>query len=121
MARRLSFADSLGVKAIVAQLEILAREDPVAWKVSPLLRRCAEAGQSLAEARPKQGAVVMKDLCITWLPSQNTLPGGNTRLRLPRSALPSFHVKMALCKGLYDATFLHLPGRSAAHLIRFKT
>jgi len=31
----------------------LAREDPVAWKVSPLLRRCAEAGQSLAEARPK--------------------------------------------------------------------
>ena len=47
------YADSLGVKAIVAQLEILAREDPVAWKVSPLLRRCAEAGQSLAEARPK--------------------------------------------------------------------
>jgi len=47
------YADSLGVAAIVEQLEILAQEDPVAWKVSPLLRRCAEAGQSLAEARPK--------------------------------------------------------------------
>jgi 3-hydroxyacyl-CoA dehydrogenase len=46
------YADSLGVETIVAQLEILAQEDPVAWKVSPLLRRCADAGQSLAEARP---------------------------------------------------------------------
>lgn len=46
------YADSLGVEKIVAQLEILAQEDPVAWKVSPLLRRCADAGQSLAEARP---------------------------------------------------------------------
>ena len=48
------YADSLGVEAIVAQLEILAQEDPVAWKVSPLLRRCAASGQSLAEARPKR-------------------------------------------------------------------
>ena len=31
------YADSLGVETIVAQLEILAQEDPVAWKVSPLL------------------------------------------------------------------------------------
>ena len=46
------YADSLGVETIVAQLEILAQEDPVAWKVSPLLRRCADAGQSLAEAQP---------------------------------------------------------------------
>ncbi|MGB2356698.1 MAG: FAD-dependent oxidoreductase [Planktomarina sp.] len=46
------YADSLGVEKIVAQLEILAQEDPVAWKVSPFLRRCADAGQSLAEARP---------------------------------------------------------------------
>ena len=47
------YADSLGVETIVAQLEVLAQEDPVAWKVSPLLRSCANAGQSLAEARPK--------------------------------------------------------------------
>ena len=47
------YADSLGVETIVAQLEVLAQEDPVAWKVSPLLRSCADAGQSLAEARPK--------------------------------------------------------------------
>ena len=47
------YADSLGVETIVAQLEVLAQEDPVAWKVSPLLRSCAKAGQSLAEARPK--------------------------------------------------------------------
>ena len=46
------YADSLGVETIVAQLEILAQEDPVAWKVSPLLRRCVDAGRSLAEARP---------------------------------------------------------------------
>ena len=46
------YADSLGVETIVAQLEILAQEDPIAWKVSPLLSRCADAGQSLAEARP---------------------------------------------------------------------
>ena len=46
------YADSLGVETIVAKIEILAQEDPVAWKVSPLLRRCADAGQSLAEARP---------------------------------------------------------------------
>ncbi|MGB2441656.1 FAD-dependent oxidoreductase [Planktomarina sp.] len=46
------YADSLGVEKIVAQLEILAQEDTVAWKVSPFLRRCADAGQSLAEARP---------------------------------------------------------------------
>ena len=45
------YADSLGVETIVAKIEILAQEDPVAWKVSPLLRRCADAGQSLAEAR----------------------------------------------------------------------
>ena len=47
------YADSLGVETIVAQLEVLAQEDPIAWKVSPLLRSCAKAGQSLAEARPK--------------------------------------------------------------------
>ena len=46
------YADSLGVETIVAQLEILAQEDPVAWKVSPLLRRCVDAGRSLAEAQP---------------------------------------------------------------------
>ncbi|MGB2497955.1 MAG: FAD-dependent oxidoreductase, partial [Planktomarina sp.] len=39
------YADSLGVEKIVAQLEILAQEDTVAWKVSPFLRRCADAGQ----------------------------------------------------------------------------
>ena len=34
------------------RLEELAKEDPVAWKVSPLLRRCAETDAPLAEAKP---------------------------------------------------------------------
>lgn len=41
-------ADTLGAKAIVARLDELAMEDPIAWKVSPLLRRCAEEGVPLA-------------------------------------------------------------------------
>jgi len=58
----------------------------------------------------------MKDPRITQPPSQNTLPGDNTWLRLPRPALPSCRVKMALWRGFYDAIFLYLPGHSAAHL-----
>lgn len=46
------YADTLGAKAIVAKLEKLAQEDPVAWKVSPLLRDCAESGKPIAEATP---------------------------------------------------------------------
>ena len=43
-------ADTLGAKAIVERLERLGEEDPVAWRVSPLLRRCAEADTPIAEA-----------------------------------------------------------------------
>jgi len=42
-------ADTVGAKTIVAQLTELAKEDPVAWKVSPLLKRAAEDGVLIAE------------------------------------------------------------------------
>ncbi|MFK7997064.1 MAG: 3-hydroxyacyl-CoA dehydrogenase NAD-binding domain-containing protein [Granulosicoccus sp.] len=45
------YADSLGAKSIVAQLERYAKEDAVAWKISPLLQYCAETGQCIADAR----------------------------------------------------------------------
>ena len=43
------YADSLGAQAIVARLDELAREDPVAWKASPVLRQCAENGTAIAD------------------------------------------------------------------------
>ncbi|WP_341861304.1 FAD-dependent oxidoreductase [Gymnodinialimonas sp. 57CJ19] len=46
------FADTLGAKAIVAQLEEYAKEDPLVWKVSPLLLQCAKDGTALADATP---------------------------------------------------------------------
>ena len=46
------YADTIGAQAIVAQLSELANEDPIAWKISPLLQRCAETGTPIAEARP---------------------------------------------------------------------
>ena len=46
------YADTVGAKAIVSQLNELAKEDPVVWKVSPLLQRCAETDTPLAEAKP---------------------------------------------------------------------
>lgn len=36
------YADTLGAKAIVSDLTALAKEDPIAWKVSPLLSACAK-------------------------------------------------------------------------------
>lgn len=41
------YADTLGAKAIVAQLEVLEKEDPIAWRISPALRRVADAGGRL--------------------------------------------------------------------------
>ncbi|WP_425074539.1 FAD-dependent oxidoreductase [Sagittula sp. S175] len=43
------YADSLGVPAIVEKLQRLVQEDPVAWKVSPVLLDCAARGVTLAE------------------------------------------------------------------------
>lgn len=48
----MNHADTIGAKAIVSQLEELAKEDPVVWRVSPLLLRCADTDTSLANARP---------------------------------------------------------------------
>lgn len=45
------YADSIGAAEIVRKLEELAKEDPVAWKVSPLLVECAREGKSIAGAR----------------------------------------------------------------------
>lgn len=44
------YADSLGVNNIVSVLERLAQEDALAWKISPLLTRCAEQGCTLSNA-----------------------------------------------------------------------
>ncbi len=46
------YAASLGAKAVVERLEILAGEDPVAWKTSPLLRQCADTGTAIDRAKP---------------------------------------------------------------------
>ena len=46
------YADTLGAGAIVAQLKQLEKVDPVAWKVSPLLRHCASTGRCIADATP---------------------------------------------------------------------
>lgn len=43
------YADTLGAKSIVAQLEQLCKEDPVAWKVSPLLQQCAATGARISD------------------------------------------------------------------------
>ena len=45
-------ADRTGAATLVSRLEALVAEDPSVWTVSPLLRRCAETGTPLAEARP---------------------------------------------------------------------
>lgn len=45
-------ADAIGAERIVAELDELAKEDPVAWRVSPLLRRCAEGRCLIADATP---------------------------------------------------------------------
>ncbi|MEX3016775.1 FAD-dependent oxidoreductase [Gymnodinialimonas hymeniacidonis] len=43
------YADTLGVPHIVERITALQAEDPVAWKLSPVLADCAERGISLAE------------------------------------------------------------------------
>ena len=45
----MQYADSLGVQAIVRELEVLTKEDPIAWQISPLLRACAKDGSTLAD------------------------------------------------------------------------
>lgn len=43
------YADTLGAGEIVQQLEILEQEDPIAWRISPVLRRVAKTGGRLAD------------------------------------------------------------------------
>lgn len=43
------YADTLGAATIVQQLEVLEKEDPIAWRISPVLRKVAETGASLAD------------------------------------------------------------------------
>lgn len=45
------YADTLGAKTVAAKIEALAEEDPIAWRLSPLLRHCAETGARLADWR----------------------------------------------------------------------
>ncbi len=43
------YADTLGAKAIVQQLEVLEQEDPIAWRISPVLRQVARTDGRLAD------------------------------------------------------------------------
>ena len=43
------YADTIGVKRVVEELEALAKEDPIAWKISPVLRDCAINDVALAD------------------------------------------------------------------------
>jgi 3-hydroxyacyl-CoA dehydrogenase len=43
------YADSIGAAVIVRDLEVLAKEDPVAWKISPVLSKAAQDGTALAD------------------------------------------------------------------------
>lgn len=45
------YADTLGVRSVVEQLQQLAEEDPVAWKVSSTLKYCVSTGRCLADAK----------------------------------------------------------------------
>ena len=47
------------------------------WSMAEAPARCGVLGPDVARAG------LLEDLCITELPSHNTLPGGNTGLRLP--------------------------------------
>lgn len=44
------YADTLGVKTIVAQLDRFASEDPVAWKISSLLQHCVTSDTPISRA-----------------------------------------------------------------------
>ncbi len=46
------YADTLGANTIVARLEELCKEDPIAWKISPLLQQCAANGMPISDAAP---------------------------------------------------------------------
>jgi len=43
------YADTLGAGIIVQQLEVLEKEDPIAWRISPVLRHVAGVGGRLAD------------------------------------------------------------------------
>ncbi|KUF10311.1 FAD-dependent oxidoreductase [Pseudoponticoccus marisrubri] len=45
-------ADTLGAPHVVERLRALEAEDPVAWKISPLLLECVATGQTLGAFRP---------------------------------------------------------------------
>lgn len=43
------YADTIGARALVQQLSELAKEDPIVWKPSSLLKRCADQGKTIAD------------------------------------------------------------------------
>lgn len=47
-------ADTIGCRTIVARLEALRKEDPIAWKISPVLKTCAVTGTRLADWTPSR-------------------------------------------------------------------
>ncbi|MCY3983353.1 MAG: 3-hydroxyacyl-CoA dehydrogenase NAD-binding domain-containing protein [Roseovarius sp.] len=49
----MKYADTMGARHIVNRLKELEKEDPIAWKVSPLLQHCASTNGLMAEAKPE--------------------------------------------------------------------
>lgn len=43
------YADTLGAGHIVDRIAALSQEDPVAWKISPLLQHCAHEGEKICQ------------------------------------------------------------------------
>jgi len=46
------YADTIGAASIVDKLKTFEQEDSIAWKVSPLLTRCAANGELISDATP---------------------------------------------------------------------
>ena len=83
------------------------------WAMAEAPARCGVLGPDVARAG------LLEDLCITELPSHNTLPGGNTGLRLPAPPAGAFTIWVCwylwlLLKFCSDFTTRHLrPPRPA--------
>ena len=50
------YADSIGAQKIFSDLQALAKEDPIVWKPSALIKECAETNTNLSDW-PKPQAI----------------------------------------------------------------
>jgi 3-hydroxyacyl-CoA dehydrogenase len=47
------YADTLGAKNVLTKLQRLEAIDPIAWRISPLIKACAARGTAFADASPE--------------------------------------------------------------------